>query len=299
MKRKPYPLKRLRYYYRPNKITNEIVKISDLLFEDPKLLSYSIKIPASMFNSELLKNENSSSDEFVIMKMNEIRSDKHDVIFSGNSSYVFTKFHDNKEKGKNQITGVDYRFELMLEQYAIISLSTTLETFVKTVLQDHQKHCKLQHYFGSVENAMKQCGIIVKNLEGFQDESLYETVQSSIDIIFWARNLYVHNGGIIDERFRKYYRRKIQRKRLGKLLRINYDEYTKLRQHMSYFIQEVCRVLTGYEDVWSDYLLSIGIVLHDPSMLLLEENGQRIEIPLDDGREIEVQVGLDSSEEIT
>ena len=75
----------------------------------------------------------------------------------------------------------------------------------------------------------------------------------------------------------------IDESKIGYLIRIHYEDYNLIRQWLSFFIQEVCRVIEGYEDVWTDYLLSTGIVLPDLSINLKTKDGKNIKIPLQEG----------------
>ncbi|KAF5418504.1 MAG: hypothetical protein C5S49_01660 [Candidatus Methanogaster sp.] len=133
---------------------------------------------------------------------------------------------------------------------------------------------------------LKKCGIARNELELLKDDNIYSRTKEIIDYSFNLRNLYVHNGGIIDELFFKKYKNEIDENKIGLLIRLDYGDYGVIRQWLSFFIQEICRIVEGYNEVWKDYLLSTGIVLPDTKLILKTEEKDQFIISLEDGVEL-------------
>ena len=161
---------------------------------------------------------------------------------------------------------------------------SVLETFIKSVQDDFNQSPIVNHNFDKIRKRLRKCGIIIQDLEFFNDRAIYKRTEEIINYSFYLRNLFVHNGGIVDKYFCK--QNQINEDKIGNLIRINYDDYNTVRQWISFFIQEVCRVIEGYDKVWTDYLLSTGIILSYPTLILKLKDGTDFEIVLQDGVEL-------------
>jgi hypothetical protein len=214
-------------------------------------------------------------------------SGKNDIVFSGNSSFFYSKLMSSEGKN-NPFKGAEYRFNLLLEQQSIISLVSTFETFLNNVLKDHQKSGKIYHNFSNVRRLLKSCEINVEELKGLKQDTILKRTKYIIDYLFQLRNLIVHKGGIIDEKFFSKYKSKLKEEDLGKVIRITYDDFVVMREWLSFFIQEVCRVIKGYEKVWTDYVQAVGIAIPEPRIVMRTEDPKEdYEIVLEDGMELE------------
>ena len=285
-KKVPYPLEKLIFHFKPENLSMEGGTIETAIFQEPKLLEYTLKFPKGFgFPQELVKIINSNNDE-ITLKIFQKHSDKNEVIFTGLSSTFYSRFNSENsiEKRINDIN--TFRFQIMLEQQSIISLVSVLETFLKSVQTDHNQNKKIYHYFTDVMKQLKKCGITKNDLELLNDDKIYSRTKEIIDYSFNLRNLYVHNGGIIDELFLKKYKNKIDENKIKLLIRLSYTDYEAIRQWLSFFIQEICRVVEGYNNVWTDYLLSTGIILPDTKLILKTKEKEDYIISLEDGVEL-------------
>lgn len=284
-KKVPYPFEKLIFHFKPENLSMEGGTIETAIFQEPKLLEYTLKFPKGFgFPQELLNVIN--SDDEITLKISQKHSDKNEVVFTGLSSAFYSRFNleNSVEKRINSIN--TFRFQIMLEQQAIISLVSVLETFIKSVQTDHNQNKKIYHYFTDVMKQLNKCEIARNDLELLKDDKLYSRTKEIIDYSFNLRNLYVHNGGIIDELFLKKYKNVLDKNKLGLLLRLDYADYAVIRQWLSFFIQEICRVVEGYNEVWTDYLLSTGIVLPDTRLILKTKEKDEFIISLEDGGEL-------------
>ena len=280
-----YPLEKLVFHFKPENLSMEGGTIETAIFQEPKLLEYTLKFPKGFgFPQELAKIIN--SDDKITLKVSEKHSDKNEVIFTGLSSTFYSRFNSDNSI-ENRINSINtFRFQIMLEQQSIISLVSVLETFIKSVQTDHDQNKKIYHYFTDVMKQLKKCDITRNDLELLNDDKIYSRTKEIIDYSFNLRNLYVHNGGIIDELFLKKYKNKIDENKIRLLIRLDYTDYNVIRQWLSFFIQEICRVVEGYNNVWTDYLLSTGILLPDTNLVLKTEDKEEYIISLEDGVEL-------------
>lgn len=285
IKKTPYPLKKLALFYEPNNLSITGGTIESAIFQEPKLLEYTIKFPKGFgFPPEFDKIINPKEGGFI--SLSQQHSDKDEVVFTGLSSIMYSRFiSENTVDSKINLINT-YRFQLMLEQQSIISLVSVLETFLKSVQTEFNKNKRIYHSFTKIMNVLGKSGIKRNNLELLTDDKIYARIKEIIDYSFNLRNLYVHNGGIIDESFYKKYDNIINIDKIGQLIRVDYSDYEVIRQWLSFFIQEICRVIEGYDDVWTDYLLSTGIVLSDINLKLIAEDKTEYNIPLQDGVEL-------------
>jgi hypothetical protein len=284
-KKVPYPLEKLVFHLKPENLSMEGGTIETAIFQEPKLLEYTLKFPKGFgFPQELAKIIN--SDDEITLKISEKHSDKNEVIFTGLSSTLYSRFNSDNSI-ENRINSINtFRFQIMLEQQSIISLVSVLETFIKSVQTDHDQNKKIYHYFTDVMKQLKKCDITRNDLKLLNDDKIYSRTKEIIDYSFNLRNLYVHNGGIIDELFLKKYKNKIDENKIRLLIRLDYTDYDVIRQWLSFFIQEICRVVEGYNNVWTDYLLSTGILLPDTNLILKMEDKEEHNISLEDGVEL-------------
>ena len=284
-KKVPYPLEKLVFHLKPENLSMEGGTIETAIFQEPKLLEYTLKFPKGFgFPQELAKIIN--SDDEITLKISEKHSDKNEVIFTGLSSTLYSRFNSDNSI-ENRINSINtFRFQIMLEQQSIISLVSVLETFIKSVQTDHDQNKKIYHYFTDVMKQLKKCDITRNDLKLLNDDKIYSRTKEIIDYSFNLRNLYVHNGGIIDELFLKKYKNKIDENKIRLLTRLDYTDYDVIRQWLSFFIQEICRVVEGYNNVWTDYLLSTGILLPDTNLILKMEDKEEHNISLEDGVEL-------------
>lgn len=281
----PYPLEKLSFHFKPENLSMEGGTIETAIFQEPKLLEYTFKFPKGFeFPPELVKIIN--PDDELTLKVSQKKSNKNEVIFTGLSSSFYSRFNlDNSiEKRINSIN--TFRFQIMLEQQSIISLVSVLETFIKSVQSDHNQNKKIYHYFTDVMKQLKMCDITRNDLNLLNDDKIYSRTKEIIDYSFNLRNLYVHNGGIVDELFLKKYKNKIDKNKIGSLIRLNHADYNIIRQWLSFFIQEICRIMEGYNNVWTDYLLSTGILVPDTKLILKNEEKDEFIISLEDGVEL-------------
>lgn len=280
-----FPLKKLKLYYTPEKLTMQGGTIESAIFENKKLLEYKLKFPKDFdFPPGFHKIEENDTDNGYMLVISQNNSDKNEMIFTGISSNLYSTLMSkgiNREKIKKTH---EFRFQILLEQQSIISLVSVLETFIKSVQDDFNQSPIVNHNFEKIRKRLKKCEIIIQDLELLNDRTIYKRTEEIINYSFYLRNLFVHNGGIVDKYFCK--QNQIDEDKIGKLIRINYNDFVVIRQWISVFIQEVCRVIEGYEDVWTDYLLSTGILLSSPTLILKLEDGTDFEIVLKDGVEL-------------
>ncbi len=282
----PYPVNDLILYFQPVNLSMKGGTIETASFQKPKLLEYLIRFPKGFdFPPEFLKVIN--SNEEITLAVSQKHSDKNEIIFTGLCSTLYSRLM-SRENIETRINAINtFRFQVLLEQQSIISLVSVLETFMKSVQNDCNQESKFYyHSFKKVEKALKKCGIKIQELEYLRDKKIFSRTEEIMDYAFNLRNLFVHNGGIIDESFYEKYKNKIPSDKVGTLIRIEYKDYQVIRQWISLFIQEICRVIEGYEDVWTDYVLSNGIILPDIYLKLKAVNGNEYNIPLEDGVEL-------------
>ena len=91
----------------------------------------------------------------------------------------------------------------MLEQQSIISLVSVLETFIKSVQDDFNQSPKVYHNFDKNLKLLRKCGIVIQELELLSDGTIFKRTEEIINYSFYLRNLFVHNGGIVDKYFCK------------------------------------------------------------------------------------------------
>ena len=282
----PYQLNKLPFYYHPSNLPYAGGTIGTAIFETPKLLKYSITLPKG-FNTpiEYPNILNPDGGETTI-EISQNNSGKDEIIFTGLSSTLYSELK-SANSVEARIKAIDtIRFQIIMEQQSIISVVSVLETFVKSVQSDHGKPKRIHHRFSEIMKILNNCGIKKDNLELLNDEKTYSRTKEIIDYAFGLRNLYVHNGGIIDEHFYGKYKNKVDDTKIGLLIRIDYKDYIVIREWLSFFIQEICRIVEGYDDVWKDYLLSTGTVLSDINLKLITDTKDEIVIPLQDGVEL-------------
>jgi len=284
-KKVPYLLEKLGFSYKPENLLMEGGTIETAIFQEPKLLEYIVKFPKGFGFPQELSNVINSDNE-ITLNISQKHSDKNEVIFTGLASAFYSKFNLENSVEKRIHSINTFRFQIMSEQQAIISLVSVLETFIKSVQTDYNQNKKLYHQFEDVMKQLKKCGIARNDLELLKDDNIYSRTKEIIDYSFNLRNLYVHNGGIIDELFFKKYKNEIDENKIGLLIRLDYGDYGVIRQWLSFFIQEICRIVEGYNEVWKDYLLSTGIVLPDTKLILKTEEKDQFIISLEDGVEL-------------
>ncbi len=281
----PYPVNNLFIYYQPVNLSLTGGTIETASFQEPKLLKYLMKFPKGFgFPPEFLKVIN--PDEEITLAVSQNHSGKNEIIFTGLCSELYSRLM-SRDAIETRINAINtFRFHVLLEQQSIISLVSVLETFIKSVQKDRNREPKFYyHNFKKVEDVLKRCGIKIRELEYLRDKKIFSRTEEIIDYAFNLRNLFVHNGGLVDESFYEKYN-KIPSDKVGKLIRIEYKDYEVIRQWLSFFIQEICRVIEGYNDVWTDYVLSSGIVLPNLHLKLKAVNGNEFIIRLEDGIEL-------------
>lgn len=282
-----YKLKDLIMYYEPKNLALEGGTIEYAVFQKPTLLEYRFTFPKGFkFPPEFYKLRGFNKDKEISFNLSMKHSNKNDIILCSLSSNLYTRIIHEIKKGNEYKNGMDYRFILCMEHQSLVSLVSVFENFLKNVQKDNKKNARIFNNFLSVNGALYNCNIECKNLEGLRNEKVFERAINIIDYLFNLRNLIVHNGGVVNNWFYKKYRSKINKKEIGKVIRINYEDYEIIRQWLSFFIQEVCRVNKGYDKVWTDYLISTGIILPDIFLKLKTKDGEETKIPLKDGVEI-------------
>lgn len=285
IRKAPFPIKNLTQYYTPEKLTMEGGTIESAIFENKKLLEYKLTFPKNFdFPPGFHNIERNGMNNGYTLVISQNHSGKNEIIFTGLSSNLYSAIMSNGIDMENIRKTHELRFQILLEQQAIISLVSVLETFIKSVQDDFNQSCFVNHNFDKIRKRLRKCGIIIQDLEFFNDRAIYKRTEKIINYSFYLRNIFVHNGGIVDKHFCK--QNQIDEDNIGKLIRINYDDYNTVRQWMSFFIQEVCRVIEGYDKVWTDYLLSTGIILSYPTLILKLKDGTDFEIVLQDGVEL-------------
>lgn len=289
IKEMPYPIKKLTLYYEPAKLSMSGGTIRTAVFQKPKLLEYLVKFPKGFDFPPFLKI--SKTNDEITLAFSQNHSGKNEIIFTGLTSALYSRLKSQNTNEK--ITDVinSFRFQVLLEQQSIISLVSVLETFIKNVRDEHihnqqNQNNYISHSFKKVEKVLSKCGIEIRKLEYLSDNKIHSRTEEIIDYAFNLRNLFVHNGGIVDKSFYEKYRGQVSTDIIGTLIRIEYSDYIVIRQWLSLFIQEICRVIEGYDDVWTDYLLSNGIMLPDYDIILKAHNGDKYSIPLEDGVEL-------------
>lgn len=295
----PFPISKLLFSYTPEILLMEGGTIETALFVEAKLLESAITFPKGFGFPQKLQEVLDENSE-VTFRISHNHSGKNEIIFTGVSSNFYTKFlllDDINEKINILNT---FRFRILLEQQSIISLVSVLETFIKSVQKEHNQNLKMSHNFKDVNKVLTKCGIKRDDLEHLRDEKIFSRTREIINYAFNLRNLFVHNGGIIDHWFYKRYSQKIDDDEIGKLIRIEYKDYDIIRNWLSFFVQEVCRVIEGYNEVWTDYILSTGIILPNVNIVLKSGDEEYI-VPLEDGVELvgkytDEMIGTSSSE---
>lgn len=286
IRKTPYPIKKLSFHYEPTKLSMLGGTIETAVFQEPKLLEYLVKFPKGFnFPPGFLKVTNPAEENIFAFSQNH--SGKNEIIFSGLCSTLYSRLMlgDTTETRINTIN--TFRFRILLEQQSIISLVSALETFIKSIQNERNQEPKFyQHRFKKVKQVLSTCGIILHKLEYLGDDKILKRTEEIIDYAFNLRNLFIHNGGIVDKSFYEKYKDKISPDKIGTIIRIEFSDYIVIRQWLSFFIQEICRVIEGYDDVWTDYLLSSGIILPDNKLKLKANNGDEFSIPLEDGVEL-------------
>ena len=281
----PYPIKKLVQCYIPEKLTMEGGTIESAIFENKKLLEYKLTFPKDFEFPQGFHNiERNNTDNGYTLLLSQNHSGKNEIIFTGLSSNLYSALMSNDIDMENIRKTHELRFQILLEQQSIISLVSVLETFIKSVQGDLNQNPIVNHNFKKIQKRLRKCGIIIRDFEFFNDSEIYKRTEEIINYSFYLRNLFVHNGGIVDKFFCE--QNQIDEDEIGKLIRINYDDYNTIRQWISFFIQEVCRVIEGYDNVWIDYFLSTGIILSHPTLIFKLEDGTDFEIVLQDGVEL-------------
>lgn len=290
-----FPIKKLVQYYIPEKLTMKGGTIESAIFENKKLLEYKLTFPKDFEFPQGFHNiERNDTDNGYKLLISQNHSGKNEIIFTGLSSNLYSALMSNGVDMENIQKTHQLRFQILLEQQSIISLVSVLETFIKSVQNDFNQIPIVNHNFDKIRKRLRKCGIIIRDLEFFNDRAIYKRTEEIINYSFYLRNLFVHNGGIVDKYFCE--QNQIDEDKIGKLIRINYEDYNTVRQWISFFIQEVCRVIEGYDKVWIDYLLSTGIILSYPTITFKLEDGTDFEIVLQDGVEL---IGKYEDEDMT
>lgn len=288
IKKIPYPLKSLTFFFDPKVLSMDLATIETAIFQEPKLLTHVIRFPKDFDFAPFSKIDTSPGDD-IPLSISHNHSNKNEIIFAGLSSNLYSKFYSESTiEEKSKIVN-SFRFQILLEQQSIISLISVFETFITNVLKDHNQKTRFLHNFDDIIRVLNKCEIELKELDYFKDDKMYSRVKEIIDYSFNLRNLFVHNGGIVNEIFCRRCGNGINVDKSGKLIRISFEDYNVIRQWLSFFIQEICRVIEGYDGVWTDYLLSTGIVLPQVNLKLKSNEGDEIQIPLEEGIEMIVK----------
>lgn len=218
-------------------------------FEKPKLQEFSATVPGNGRSYRLT----------AVAK----HSERDDMIHCGLSANLYFKLMDDASQGKPSDRKLlkGYRFSLLLEQQSIVAVASVFETFVKSVIRDVKGFGHVPHNFDDISKFLKKKGINIRELGDLKNKKNYNRMKKIVDYLFLVRNLIVHNGGIIDERFRKQYNRRVKAKDLGKLIRTSHSDALAIRDWVSYLVQEICKKVPDYHDVWLDYVQSSGIVI--------------------------------------
>ncbi len=282
IKKRPFPLTKLWHYYLPKNLQMKGGTIQSAKFEKPRLLNYKIKFPKGFKFPEQFYEKGIQKDKETTLTISKNHSGKNDIIFTGNSSFIYSEVIANDKKHDFKAIS-QYRIQLLLEQQSIISLVSVLETFLTNILKDSKKRGRIYHNFKAVKKVLRSCGIEVEELEGLKDDEICKRAEYNIDYLFMLRNLYVHTGGIVNEKLLRRYSRDINPDVIGKLIRVTHDDFVVMRQWLSFFIQEVCRVINGYDKVWIDYLQSSGIIIPSMGLTFKTNEGSDFNINLEEG----------------
>lgn len=285
IKKTPYPLKSLILFFDPKVLSMDVGTIETAIFQEPKLLTHAIRFPKD-FDFPPFGEINNSKNDDIPLSISHNHSNKNEIVFAGLSSTFFSKFYSESTIEERIKLINSFRFQILLEQQSIISLISVFETFITNVLKDHKQETRFVHNFNSIIKVLNKCDIKLDELDYFKDEIMYSRVKEIIDYSFNLRNLFVHNGGIVNEIFCGRCGTRISEDRIGQLIRISFEDYTVIRQWLSFFVQEICRVIEGYDDVWTDYLLSTGIILYNVNLNLETCEGDEIQVPLEEGIEL-------------
>lgn len=297
LRKTPYPLKKLSMYYDPKKLKMSGGTIDTAIIQEPQLLHFEFTFPKDFKYPLAFYKLGIKENEELTFKISMNNSNKNDMIFTGISSYIYSKIMTSKNPQK-LIKDSEFRFVILLEQQSIISLVSLFETFIRNVLKDFD--CKTIFYnnFRDISKSLKKCGVEIENLEGLKNKEIFNRIKEILKYVFSLRNLYVHNGGIINEKFYNIYQDKLNVNSIGKLIRTSYNDYNIIRQWLSFLIQEICREIEGYENVWKDYIISSGIIVLDVDFILKTINGKDVRIKLQDGLKLKGQMIDENIKEI-
>ena len=190
-------------------------------------------------------------------------SERDDMIHCGLSSNLYFKLMRGILNGgvpdRKHLKG--FRYQLLLEQQCIVALASVFETFAKSIIKDVKRFRHVPHNFDEIEKFLLKKGIKIRDLGDLKKKNNYERTRKIVDYLFLVRNLIVHNGGIVDDPFWRKYRGRIKKKTVGKLIRIEYSDLSAMRSWVSYLVQEICKEVPDYHDVWLDFVQSVGIII--------------------------------------
>lgn len=218
-------------------------------FEKPRLMEYETVMPFDTGDMPI--------------RASIKKSDRDDMIHCGVATHFYFRIMEDvlsgKPLGRRVLRG--NRFRLLLEHQCIIGLASTFEAFIKSVVSDVEGFMRVPHTFAAIEKLLQKKGIIVRELGDLRNKKNYGRMIQIVDYMFFVRNLCVHNGGIVDDSFRKHYKKNLKMKAVGKLIRIDHKDIYTMRSWVSYLVQEICKRVPRYDKVWQDYVLSVGIIV--------------------------------------
>ena len=237
IKKTPYPLKSLTLFFDPKVLSMDLGTVETAIFQEPKLLTHVIRFPND-FDFPPFSEIINPKDDDIPLTISHNHSNKNDIIFTGLSSTLYSKFYSESTIEERIKLINSFRFQILLEQQSIISLISVFETFITSVLKDNKKEMRFVHNFNDIIRVLNKCKIKLDELDYFKDKMMYSRVKEIIDYSFNLRNLFVHNGGIVNEIFCRRCGTRISEDKIGKLIRIRFEDYTVIREWLSFFIQE-------------------------------------------------------------
>jgi hypothetical protein len=189
-------------------------------------------------------------------------SDRDDMIHCGLATNLYFRLMQNMLKGElpDSKDLRSYRFKIMIEKECIIGLASAFETFIKGIIIDVRGFKHVPHNFKQIEKSLRKKDIKIRKLGDLDKREHFDRMKEIVNFLFLVRNLMVHNGGIVDKPFQKYYGGSLKKNMIGQLIRIEYTDVSTIRSWTSYLVQEICKKVPDHHKVWLDYVESVGIV---------------------------------------
>lgn len=226
--------------------------IEDATFEEPKLLQFTAPLPPG--------------GPATRVAFSTLKSGANNLVTCGVACREYFTYWHKKRKGI-EVPALDYRRHLMMEQQAIISLGATVETFYRGLFKKKGVESEPNYTFGAYAGALRSIGLDVSQIGFLREPKVIPKVRDAFDLLFSLRNVIVHNGGIIDPKFYARWKKRAKKGfREGLLIRVGHSDLLGIREWVSLMIQEICRVVPGYRDVWNDYVQATGILIMDATV---------------------------------